>query len=369
MTPGGGTATLANMPLLRSIRRVSLVLASLVPLACANDDGGGSDTANTTTMTSVTGASGVPPASTTEQGSSSEAGWDAGSGDGETTAPTTGPSPTTGPGDATTTDGGDTTTGAIDDTTSTSDDATSWFGTSTGGGDMCQQNIDLVFVMDVSTSMAGVLQKLENEILVVDAAIKALEVQPSVNYGLVVFVDDAKIINNGAPYADVQLLKNDFNFYWNFTQSNQQANGGGSNGDWPENTIDALYLAAFGFQWRPVEDTLRLIIHTTDDTFGDKGAVQSGVTVMHSYDETVAGLQERQIRVFSFADNDKTGGPGNNQDVSMGFFTPYNGKTPIPEATDGGAFNINEVNSGQLSLSAAINQSVEESLCMIYIPQ
>ncbi|MBK7828812.1 hypothetical protein [Nannocystis sp.] len=63
-----------------------------------------------------------------------------------------------------------------------------------------------------------------------------------------------------------------------------------------------------------------------------------------------------------------TGGPGDNQDVSMGFFTPYNGKTPIPDATDGGAFNINLVLANQLSLNAAINDSVEASLCQDYIP-
>ena len=227
---------------------------------------------------------------------------------------------------------------------------------------------DIVFVMDVSTSMSGVLQKLEEEILTVDAKLKTLNVLPDVHYGLVVFVDDAQIIDAGAPYVDVQDLKKDFNYYWMFTQYNSQVSGGGSNVDFPENTIDALYIAAGGFQWRPVEDTLRMVIHTTDDTFGEKGAVQSMIEIQHTYDETVAALQAQQVRVFSFADNDMTGGPVNNEDVSMGFFTPYNGKTPIPEATDGGAFNINLVNKNQLSLSAAINDSVEQSLCEQYIP-
>lgn len=361
LTPAGGPATLATMPTPRTLRHAFLVLTAAGSAACGGGGGGGS--ASATEATSVTTA----PASTSGADTSTGVGSSEGGSESAGASSTTGaPDPTTGTPDPST--GPElTTTGAIDGTT-TDDSATSWFET-TVDPDMCKQNIDLVFVMDVSTSMAGVLQKLENEILVVDQAIKALELNSEVRYGLVVFVDDAKIINNGAPYADVQALKNDFNFYWNFTQSNQQANGGGSNGDWPENTIDALYLAAFVFQWRPVEDTLRMIIHTTDDTFGDKGAVQSGIAVQHSYDETVLGLQERQIRVFSFADDDKTGGPGNNEDVSMGFFTPYDGKTPIPEATDGGAFNINLVNSDQLSLSAAINMSVEESLCMQYIPQ
>ncbi|HEY0138610.1 MAG TPA: hypothetical protein VGB85_31215, partial [Nannocystis sp.] len=210
--------------------------------------------------------------------------------------------------------------------------------------------------------------KLEDEILTVDDKLKTFDVLPDVHYGLVVFVDDAQIIDAGAPYLTVEDLKADFNYYWMFTQSNSQVSGDGFNGDFPENTLDALFIAAGGFQWRPVEDTLRLVIHTTDDTFGEQGAVQSGVTIQHTYDETVLALQDKQIRVFAFADNDMTGGPADNEDVSMGFFTPYKGKTPIPEATDGGAFNINLVNKNELSLSAAINESVEQSLCELYIP-
>ena len=55
--------------------------------------------------------------------------------------------------------------------------------------------------------------------------------------------------------------------------------------------------------------------------------------------------------------------------MSAGFFTPYNGQTPIPDATDGGGFNINLVLKNQLSLNAAINDSVSASLCQDYIPQ
>lgn len=364
-------------------------LRAVLPLALlvsgCGDSGGDSGTAGTATNTSVTGvtagsASTAP--STTPTASDSDASGDDTSAGSQTmtgdTSPTTGPSTQTGPisgtDDPGTTDPSDTTTGDPETSTtavSVSDTGgeTTYasFGDTTTS-DECKQQIDIVFSMDVSTSMLGILQKLENEILAVDDKLKTLPVVPDVNYGLVVFVDDSKIINGGAPYADVQTLKADFNYWWNFTQSNSQVNGGGSNGDWPENSIDSLYLAAFAFQWRPVEDTLRMVIHCTDDTFGDKGAVQSGEVIQHSYAETVLGLQERQVRVFVFADNDKTGGPGNNEDVSAGFFTPYNGQTAIPEATDGGAFNINLVNANQLSLGAAINDSVEQNLCVPYIP-
>ena len=348
---------------------LSFTLATLTLGACGDNSGETAAGTTETSVTSVTGVTGVTgsEAGDTATASSGDASTSNGSG-GATSQPTS--TSTTGD-DATTTAATDgTSTGDVDPSTSFFGSETTFasFGETTVGDPLCKQQIDIVFVMDVSTSMGAVLQKLEDEIITVDTKLKTLDVLPDVNYGLVVFVDDTAIINAGAPYVDVQALKADFHMWWDFTQGNSQVDGNGSNNDWPENTIDALYSAAAAFQWRPVEDTLRMVIHCTDDTFGEKGAVQSGVTIQRTYDETVLALQERQVRVFSFADNDQTGGPGNNEDVSMGFFTPYNGKTPIPDATDGGAFNINKVYSNELSLDAAITDSVEASLCQQYIP-
>lgn len=346
-----------------SFARLVPVVPVALLLACG--DSGGDSAGEATSMTGITGVTATTgttgTTATTTASTTGESGASASDTDASATQPTTGDPSAGGTGGTTDIDPFDSTSSA---------EATTWdsFGDSTGES-LCKQQIDIVFVMDVSTSMFGILQKLEDEILTVDAKLKTLNVLPDVHYGLVVFVDDAQIIDGGAPYTDVQDLKEKFNFYWMFTQSNSQVSGDGSNVDFPENTLDALFIASGAFQWRPVESTLRLIIHTTDDTFGEQGAVQSGIAIQHTYDETVLSLQDRQVRVFSFADNDMTGGPGDNQDVSMGFFTPYNGKTPIPEATDGGAFNINLVNKNELSLSAAINDSVEQSLCEQYIPQ
>lgn len=359
-----------------SMRRL-LPLLLLVP-ACG-DDGGGSDasasaTNPTATNPTTVSASDTPATSNPDESVSDSDVTSVGSNsDSQASQPTstsdasaTDTSPVTDSSNSDSSPG--TTTGGVDPNTSSTggDDTFDTFG-ETGNAE-CKQQVDIVFVMDVSTSMYVLLQKLEDEILTVDAKLKSLDVLPDIHYGLVVFVDDTLIINGGAPYADVQTLKADFNKWWNFTQSNAQVNGGGFNNDWPENTIDALFTAAGGFQWRPMEDTLRMVIHCTDDTFGEKGAVQSGLAIMHTYDETVQSLQDREVRVFSFFDDDMTGGPGNNEDVSAGFDTPYKGKTPIPVATDGGAFNINLVLANQLSLNVAINDSVEASLCQDYIP-
>jgi len=352
-------------------RRLALPVVLLVP-ACF-DGGGGGGSASATDPTGVTAASAtdVGTGSSSVSGGGSASASEATTSGGVSDSQDSQPTGTGDPGASTSTStssGADTTTGGVDPFTSSggADTFETFGGTA---GDMCKLQIDIVFVMDVSTSMLALLQKLEEEILAVDAKLKSLDVLPDIHYGLVVFVDNTLIINGGAPYADVQTLKADFNKWWKFTQSNQQVVGGGSNGDWPENSIDALFTGAGAFQWRPMEQTLRMIIHCTDDTFGEKGAVQSGIAIQHTYAETVLALQEREVRVFAFADNDSTGGPGNNEDVSAGFFTPYKGQTPIPEATDGGAFNINLVLADQLSLNAAINDSVESSLCQDYIPQ
>lgn len=359
-----------------SLRRLALrSVTPLVLLVAACGDSGDSGSASASASASATNPTNPTTVSATATDSATATATDsaptsAGSAsDSQASQPTsTSDASATATATATATDSASgTTTGGVDPfTTSVGDTTFDSFGES--GNTNCKQQIDIVFVMDVSTSMLALLQKLEDEILTVDAKLKSLDVLPDVHYGLVVFVDDTLIINGGAPYADVQTLKQDFNKWWNFTQSNSQVNGGGFNNDWPENSIDALFTGAGAFQWRAMEDTLRMVIHCTDDTFGEKGAVQSGLAIQHTYDETVLALQDREVRVFAFADNDMTGGPGDNQDVSMGFFTPYNGKTPIPDATDGGAFNINLVLANQLSLNAAINDSVEATLCQDYIP-
>lgn len=235
------------------------------------------------------------------------------------------------------------------------------------GTEDCQQDIDIVFVMDVSTSMGPILSTLADEILVVDEAIAALGLPNPPHYGLVVFVDDAAILNTGAPYGDVQTLRADFMQWSAFTSTNEQVGGGNFNSTWPENSLDALHLAAAGFQWRAAgDDTLRMIIHTTDDTFWDGPTNANGVAIAHGYDEVVDTLQEGSIRTFSFAG--QIGGSCECEDVTAGWSTPYLGKPPIPEATDGAVFDLDLVLAGQLSLSAAIGDAIDTSMCEPYTP-
>jgi hypothetical protein len=237
-------------------------------------------------------------------------------------------------------------------------------GVDDGPDEMCDQNVDIVFVMDVSTTMGPFFDKLEDEILAVHTALMQYELPNEPHYGLVVFVDDFTLVNAGVPYTDIDQLRTDFAEWNNFTSTNQQTKGGGLNSTWTENSLDAIYSAAAGFQWRANADTLRMIIHTTDDTFWNGPVSANGVDILHNYPETVDLLQSKEIRMFTFAA--LIGGQCDCDPVDLGFFTDYQGQPPIPMQTGGAAYNIDEVLAGVLSLSTAINTSIEDSYCEPY---
>jgi hypothetical protein len=159
-------------------------------------------------------------------------------------------------------------------------------------------------------------------------------------------------------------LKTDFQTWAASTSFNQQTSGTGLNSSWPENSIDGLYRAAEEFPWRPETETLRMIIHTTDDSFWSGPTTQDGVQIQHNYGETVVLLQQQKIRVFSFAA--KLGGQCECLDVSQGWFSPYVGAPPIPTATGGNAWDIDLVMQNQISLSDALTGAVEETRCKPY---
>lgn len=233
-----------------------------------------------------------------------------------------------------------------------------------GAVEVCQESVDVVFVMDVSTSMGPFLSKLASEIEAVDQAAQALGLPSPPRYGLVVFVDDVLFMNGKQAYSSVAALKADFQTWSSFTASNEQVAGGNQNNTWQENSLDALYTAAVDFPWRPSGTVQRLIIHTTDDTFWQGPGTHNGVSIQHNYGQVLQALQQNEVRLFSFAS--KLGGSCKCLDVSAGWFGPYLGSPALPSATGGGVFEIQQITSGQVSLSASIQGAVEGSLCEPY---
>lgn len=257
----------------------------------------------------------------------------------------------------------------------------------------CNQDVDIVFVLDVSGSMIPPLTTLEREVSLVDEALKTKNLPSPAHFGLVLFVDDILVMNTGMAYADVEAVKTELRAQiqlTNQTPPRQLVVADANNLTWPENGLDGLFEAATKFQWRPAEKTLRTIIMITDASFWDLTAASSGHDSevnngifpdhksMHDYDSTIAALREQKIWVNTFAA--KTGGPpdgmmsppshgewrGTTVNVGVGYFEPYKGKPSIAEQTGGFALDIDEVFDGKISLATPINEAVETQRCEMY---
>jgi hypothetical protein len=258
----------------------------------------------------------------------------------------------------------------------------------------CNQDVDIVFVLDVSGSMIPPLSTLEREVSLVDDALKTKNLPNPPHYGLVIFVDTPQTMNGGMPYADVEALKTELRSQISVTQMDPARQLGGAVSDnltWPENALDGLWAAAGEFQWREVGKTLRTIILITDASFWDLTTASSGHmsevntsgffpthVSKHGYDDTIAQVRMQQIWINTFAA--KTGGPpdgmvsppshGNNRgtsvNVGVGYFEPYAGKPSLAESTGGAAWDVDDVFDMKISLATPINESIEARQCAVY---
>ena len=270
-----------------------------------------------------------------------------------------------------------------------------------GGGDgatsdaeVCEEVIDVVFVLDTSSSMDFVLTKLQSQIEEVVTASNAIAADA--HFGLIVFqdnhfVDNTGPLEGGVVHTSAATLQTAFGYYKDtFTAYNRNPGDGPSgpttqNPICEENSLDALY-AASTFPWR--ENATRVVILATDDTFlerpdnygdrdGDGATDQTDFPSEGDYPaartlaETVQALQAARVRVFSFSRITQPNlfercGTGRRlawEDITAGWTTPYGSQPPIPDQTDGGNFDLDQVKSGSLSLAATINEVVLDSHC------
>ena len=262
----------------------------------------------------------------------------------------------------------------------------------------CTDSLDVVFVLDVSSSMGFVLDKLGVEIdqVVTAAAQLTTNAQASEpHFGLIPFVDNHVIdlggtLEGGAVHLDGNSLRNAFKFHLNtFTTPNRNPGDGPTgpttqNPICEENALDALHAAAADFPWRP--NATHIIILATDDTFlerpdnyGDRDG--DGLTDKTNYPsegdypalwtvpETVDALKAQRVRVFTFtARGDATTHCGTGRRLPVearaaGWSAPYWSNPPVPDATDGANFDLELVRAGQLSLAETINGVVLDSYC------
>lgn len=264
------------------------------------------------------------------------------------------------------------------------------------GPGTCTQDIDVVFVLDVSSSMDFVLNALATDIpKVVDAA---NGLKDGAHFGLVFYVDNHMLDvtgdqSSGKVHTAAASMTAAFqNVYFTYTIPNRQPGDGPTglqtqNPICEENALDALYAAATDYPWRP--NAARVIIVATDDTFiekpdnyGDRDhdgktdkkdfPREGDYPAVHDLDETIAALKTAQARVFSFTrlgpvfslSNCGTGHRFTQSDaMSYGWSKPYFGKTPIAEATGGKNYDLDAVRTKKVSLTDTINEVVLESHC------
>jgi hypothetical protein len=238
-------------------------------------------------------------------------------------------------------------------------------------GPDCYQDIDIVFVLDVSTSMSWVLAALRDEIGAVWEYAVAMSDHADYDpmFGLVVFVDDVLVTNGGGPYASAADMQSQFESWRAFCSTEAQPGGNPCrNMDCPENTLDALAAAAQNYRWR--EGALHIAIHVTDDTFREApgmlcSLLSPSIPVQHTYAEVISLLVEKEIRVGVFAVRSSTCPVP--ADKSPGFFAPWNGQDPIPTATGSRVWDLHDVQSGAISLTEAVQGFVLEEWCTDYI--
>jgi hypothetical protein len=156
--------------------------------------------------------------------------------------------------------------------------------------------LDLVFVLDISSSM--------DEIAILRAAIQTffdtVETETlDVRVGLTTFENDVVVHRRGAfldrPAFFQELDSQLVNGTW-IPDSNLPRQL--LNFELEENLLDALYGAATEFEFR--SEARRFLFVVTDDTFLEPPAVFSdGNPVRRSYAEVAAALAEREIGLFS----------------------------------------------------------------------
>lgn len=236
-------------------------------------------------------------------------------------------------------------------------------------GPSCGEPLDVVFVIDVSTSMAEEADALRLGVESVWNAAQGLTT--NTQFGLVVFVDDALGVGGCAPFPTVTTLQQELLRWRDHCATNASPVSDTSNSDCAENSLDALWLAATSCPWR--EGATRVLIHVTDDTFAERPTRLSdfggsGVAVQHTYAEVSDALFSRQIRVGAFAapGAGEECGAGASSNVGQGFHEPYLGMPSLPERTDGRAWSIREVRAGTLDMSAAITDLIADEYCTLF---
>lgn len=228
-------------------------------------------------------------------------------------------------------------------------------------GAVCARPIDVVLTVDVSSSMVAELEALRDAAVGLVERLRALD--ESARVSLVVFIDDALAVGECAP-LEGPALRDELEAWRVRAPEDRSPVSDTLNQDCPENSLDALALAAGGCAWR--EGAAHLVVHVTDDTFAERPAVLSGpfgggIVVQSTYAEAADVLVAEGARVIAVArqGQGESCGAGRSPDVGQGFHTPYMGMVSLPERTGGVALSLPDLVDGELDLAAVIAERAE----------
>lgn len=227
---------------------------------------------------------------------------------------------------------------------------------------MCEDALDVVFVLDVSTSMSDVLGEIRAGIA--DMWNTATSLSANAQFSMVVFVDDAVAVNDCMPITSVSELQAQFDHWRDFCASNESPASGENNYDCEENSLDAIELAINSCPWR--SPSTRILVHVTDDTFVERPDELSGsISVESTYAQVASDLVYHQIRFATFANagtatcGDYSGAPG--------FHTAYMSQPSLPMQTGGRAWDLDQVRNGTLNMGNAISELLMEEYCTVFL--
>ncbi|MDJ0850054.1 MAG: hypothetical protein QNK04_16915 [Myxococcota bacterium] len=210
--------------------------------------------------------------------------------------------------------------------------------------------LDLVFVLDVSTTMDEMASLRSAIARVFDfAETNDLDVR----FGLVTFVNDV-VVHDDGEFLDRETFFREFDGQlvpdrWvPDAQKSRQL----MNFDFEENQLGALHRAATDFSFRP--GARRYFLLMTDATFGEPPTTFSdGTSALHSYEDVEAALAENDVRLFSV----------HASPSGRGLSANHEGRPSLVTQTRGTWFELSRVSSGELTLDRLLADLVVGSPC------